>query len=121
MNTLPTPSNAALNRGSKPGMIGSMTAAIGAFFVVVPAVAQEALMSASEHAALRRPLDLGVEPDIGIWSLAMLGPAAMIMVVAGLGLTITLRSLRADVRRQLVLDGYWQRRTRPRAASAMHG
>lgn len=41
-----------------------------------------------------------IEPDsdMGIWSLALFGPAAMIFIVTALGLTITVRSLRDDLR-----------------------
>jgi hypothetical protein len=53
--------------------------------------------------------------DMGIWSLALLGPAAMIFIVTALGLTITVRSLRDDFRRQRSQDHYWQHGVMSRA------
>jgi sensor c-di-GMP phosphodiesterase-like protein len=50
-----------------------------------------------------------------MWSLALLGPAAMIFIVAALGLTITVRSLRDDFRRQRSLDHDWRHGAMSRA------
>jgi hypothetical protein len=56
--------------------------------------------------------------DGDLWSLALLGPAAMLLLVGGLGLTVTLRSLRGDVRRSRALNHYWQQGAQARAAAA---
>lgn len=47
--------------------------------------------------------------------IARFGPAAMILIVTVLGLTITVRSLRTDCRRQRTLDRYWRRGAMARA------
>jgi hypothetical protein len=59
-----------------------------------------------------------IEPDsdMGIWSLALLGPAAMIFIVTALGLTITMRSLRDGFRRLRSLDQYWRHGAMSRAS-----
>ncbi|MDH4104501.1 MAG: hypothetical protein OEW50_02245 [Gammaproteobacteria bacterium] len=102
-----------------PGLIAAI-AAIVALFLAVPAMAYEAPPAPAEYAAQYRPPALTSENDGGTWTLALLGPAAVIVFVTALGLTITVRSLRADVRRQLELDRYWQRGARSRAASGTH-
>ena len=56
------------------------------------------------------------EVDLGIWSLALFGPAAMIFIVTALGLTITVRSLRDDFRRRRSLDHYWRHGAMSRAS-----
>ena len=112
---------------ARSGTIASTIVAIVALFSGAPAVAYEAPAAyespASQpgYVAQYRPQALTSEHDGGMWTLALLGPAAMILAVTALGLTITVRSLRADVRRQLVLDRYWQRGARSRAAAASHG
>jgi hypothetical protein len=61
-----------------------------------------------------------VEQDrnVEMWSLALLGPATMIFIVTALGLTITVRSLRDDFRRQRSLDHYWRHGAMSRASRA---
>jgi hypothetical protein len=105
----------------RSGTIAATIAAIVALFFAMPAVAYDAPASQPEFAAQYRPPALASEHDGNLWTLALLGPAAMILTVTALGLTITLRSLRADVRRQLALDHYWQRGARSRASAATHG
>jgi len=99
------------------GLVAATIAAIVALFLAMPAVAVEAAPSAVENTAQYRPPALTSEHDGGAWTLALLGPAAIIVFVTALGLTITVRSLRADVRRQLELDRYWQRGARLRASA----
>lgn len=103
-----------------PGLLAATIAAIVALFLAIPAMAYEGPPTPTEYAAEYRPPALTSDNDGGIWKLALLGPAAMIVFVAALGLTITVRSLRADVRRQLELDRYWQRGARSRTASGNH-
>jgi hypothetical protein len=79
-----------------------------ALFVAMPAAAYEALASSAFPNA----------GDNDLWSLALLGPAAMIFFVTAVGLTITIRSLRADSRRRLILARYWRRGATCRAAAA---
>jgi hypothetical protein len=55
------------------------------------------------------------ERDIEAWSIALIGPVAMIFTVTALGLTITLRSLRRDFRRQRDLNEYWRHGAMTRA------
>jgi hypothetical protein len=103
-----------------PGLIAATIAAIVGLFLAVPALAYEAPPTPAENAALYRPPALTSENDGGTWTLALLGPAAIIVFVTALGLTITVRSLRADVRKQLELDRYWQRGVRSRASPGTH-
>lgn len=56
--------------------------------------------------------------DVEMWSLALIGPAAMIFIVTALGLTITVRSLRDDFRRQRSLDHSWRHGAMSRAGHA---
>lgn len=56
--------------------------------------------------------------DVEMWSLALIGPAAMIFIVTALGLTITVRSLRDDFRRQRSLDHSWRHGAMSRAGRA---
>lgn len=51
------------------------------------------------------------ERDVEVWSLALLGPAAMLFIVIVLGITITVRSLREESRYQRSLYRY--RRSSP--------
>ena len=53
--------------------------------------------------------------DVEMWSLALIGPAALIFLVTVLGLTITVRSLRDDFRRQRSLDHSWRHGAMSRA------
>jgi ABC-type dipeptide/oligopeptide/nickel transport system permease subunit len=117
MKTPPSVSPATLT----PGLIAATIAAIVGLFLALPAMAYEGPPTPTEYAAQYRPPALTSENDGGTWTLALLGPAAIIVFVTALGLTITVRSLRADVRRQLELDRYWQRGARSRAASGTHG
>ena len=103
-----------------PGLIAATIAAIVGLFFAMPALAYQAPPTPAEYAAQYRPPALTSENDGGAWTLALLGPVAVIAFVTALGLTITVRSLRADVRRQLELDRYWQRGARSRAASGTH-
>ena len=48
------------------------------------------------------------ESDVEMWSIALIGPAAILFIVTALGLMITVRSLRQDFRRERTLNGYWQ-------------
>jgi len=48
-------------------------------------------------------------------TVALIGPAAMIFIVTALGLTITVRSLRSDFRRQRSLNHYWRHGAMSRA------
>jgi hypothetical protein len=100
-----------------PGLIAATIAAIVALFFAMPALAYEAPSTPAEYAAQYRPPALTSENDGGTWKLALLGPATIIVFVTALGLTITVRSLRADVRKQLEFDRYWQRGARSRAAA----
>jgi hypothetical protein len=100
-----------------PGLIAATIAAVVGLFLAVPAMAHEGPTTATEYAAQYRPPALTSENDGGAWTLALLGPAAVMVFVTALGLTITVRSLRADVRRQLELDRYWQHGARSCAAS----
>jgi hypothetical protein len=102
------------------GLIAATIAAIVALFLAMPAVAVEAAPTALESTAQYRPPALASEHDGGAWTLALIGPVAMIVFVTALGLTITARSLRADIRRQLELDRYWQRGARSRASAGTH-
>lgn len=102
------------------GVIAATIAAIVALFLAMPAVAVEAAPAAMEDPAQYRPPALTSENDGGAWTLALIGPLAMIVFVTALGLTITVRSLRADIRRQLELDRYWQRGARSRASGGTH-
>jgi hypothetical protein len=116
MKTPPSVLPATLARG----LIAVTIAAIVGLFLAMPAGADEGPPAPAESAAQYRPPALTSENDGGTWTLALLGPAAIIVFVTALGLTITVRSLRADVRRQLELDRYWQRGARSRAASGTH-
>ena len=58
------------------------------------------------------------DSDTDMWSLALFGPAAMIFIVTALGLTITVRSLRDDFRRQRSLDHSWRHGAMSRAGHA---
>jgi len=58
------------------------------------------------------------ERDVEMWSLALLGPAAMLFIVVVLGITITVRSIREDFRRQRALNRYWRRGAMSRASQA---
>jgi hypothetical protein len=110
----------ALPTTPAPGLTAATVAAIVALFLAMPAMAYEGPPTPTEYAAQYRPPALTSENDGGAWTLALLGPAAVIVFVTALGLTITLRSLRADIRRQIELDRYWQRGARTRAASGTH-
>jgi hypothetical protein len=103
-----------------PGLIAATIAAIVGLFLASPAMAYAGQPAPAEYAAQYRPPALTSENDGGTWTLALLGPATIIVFVTALGLTITVRSLRADVRRQLELDRYWQRGAHSRAASGTH-
>lgn len=116
MNTPPHVLRATL----APGLIAATIAAIVGLFLASPAMAYEAPPTPTEYAAQYRPPALTSDNDGGTWTLALLGPAAIIGFVTALGLTLTVRSLRADVRRQRELDRYWQRGARSRAASDTH-
>lgn len=48
------------------------------------------------------------ERNVEMWSIALIGPAAMLFIVTVLGLTITVRSLRDDFRRERNLNRSWQ-------------
>jgi hypothetical protein len=100
-----------------PGLIAATIAAIVGLFLALPTLAYEDPTTPAEYAAQYRPPALTSENDGETWKLALLGPAAIIVFVTALGLTITARSLRADVRKQLELDHYWQRGARYRASS----
>jgi hypothetical protein len=103
-----------------PGLIAATIAAIVALFLAMPAMAYEGPPTPTEYAAQYRPPPLTSENDGGVWTLALLGPVAVIVFVTALGLTLTVRSLRADIRRQIELDRYWQRGARSRATSGTH-
>jgi hypothetical protein len=60
------------------------------------------------------------ERDMEMWSLALLGPAMMLILVTALGLTITVRSLRDDVRRQHSLNFYRRLGAKARANQAIN-
>lgn len=114
--------------------IGLAAAAIVALFLALPASAEDPAKTPSFselHGALPTTLTYdsdwkagaavnarAIEPeaDLGIWSLALFGPAAMIFIVTALGLTITVRSLRDDFRRRRSLDHYWRHGAMSRAS-----
>jgi hypothetical protein len=114
-------------------MFGSTIAAIVALFLALPVAAgQPAAPPASNASQGGLPTTLTydsgwkaggsgnasrIEPDrdVEMWSLALIGPAAMIFIVTALGLTITVRSLRDDVRRRRSLDHDWRHGAMSRA------
>ncbi len=55
------------------------------------------------------------ERDNESWAIALIGPVALIFIVTVLGLTITVRSLRKDFRRQRDLNQYWRHGAMSRA------
>ncbi len=61
------------------------------------------------------------ERDVETWSIALIGPAAMILIVAVFGLTITVRSLRKDVHHQRTLNRYWRHGAMSRASRGSRG
>ena len=61
------------------------------------------------------------ERSAGMWPIALIGPVAMILIVTVLGLTITVRSLRKDVRRQRTLNRYWHHGAMSRASRGSRG
>ena len=61
------------------------------------------------------------EREVEMWSIALIGPVAMILVVTVLGLTITFRSLRKDFRRQRTLTRYWRHGAMSRADRGTRG
>ena len=56
-----------------------------------------------------------------MWSIALIGPVAMILIVTVLGLTITIRSLRKDFRQQHTLNRYWRHGAMSRANRGSRG
>lgn len=56
--------------------------------------------------------------EVGMWPLALIGPAAMILIVLTLGITITTRSLRDDFRKQRSQNRQWQQGVMLRASQA---
>jgi hypothetical protein len=115
------PSPAASTTAPASGIVGATIAAVVALFLAMPAMAIEAAPTPTEYAAEYRPPALTSENDGGAWTLALLGPAAVIIFVTALGLTITVRSLRADIRQQIERDRYWQRGARSRASGGTQG
>jgi hypothetical protein len=85
-------------------LIAATVAAVVSLLLSMPGAALEASPTPPEPFAQYRPSALASENDGGTWALALLGPAAILVFVTALGLTITVRSLRADVRRQLEFD-----------------
>ncbi len=106
---------------------------------MLPASAQDFIGAGDpDHAAERGAVDRGVrcrledqgdtserklasERDVEMWSIALIGPAAMILIVTVLGLTITFRSLRKDFRHQHTLDRYWRHGAMSRANRGSRG
>jgi hypothetical protein len=104
---------------------GSIAASV-ALFLALPVAAQESAAPAAPIALPGElPTILAYDSDwttkgnasaqkiekqrkVEMWSLALIGPAAMIFTVTALGLTITVRSLRKDFRHQRSLDQYWR-------------
>jgi hypothetical protein len=97
------------------GKIGSTIAAIVALLVAMPAASYETIATPT---ATQPHQTAFLQEDTDLWTLALLGPAAMVLFVTGLGLTITVRSLRADIRRRLELERYWRAGVMSRAAAA---
>ncbi len=64
---------------------------------------------------------LASERDVEMWSIALIGPVAMILIVTVLGLTITIRSLRKDFRQQHTLNRYWRHGAMSRANRGSRG
>lgn len=91
---------------------GLAVAAIVSLFLALP-------LAAGEPAA-PSALDAKIEQNhnLEMWSLALIGPAAMIFIVTTLGLTINVRSLRDDFRHQRSLDHSWRHGVMSRAGHA---
>ena len=64
---------------------------------------------------------LASERDVEMWSIALIGPVAMILIVIVLGLTITFHSLRKDFRHQHTLNRYWRHGATSRASRGSRG
>jgi hypothetical protein len=93
----------------KSTKFGSTVAAIVTLFLALPVAAGELVAPATSDAEIEQ------DHDLEMWSLAMIGPATMILVVAALGLTITVRSLRDDFRHQRSVEQSWRRGVMSRA------
>jgi hypothetical protein len=94
---------------------GATTIAAFALFIVLPVRADAHVEPSEPQAGLPSTLlyDADMRPVAGaptrllldesdpqLWSLALVGPAAIILILTALGVTITFRSWHTDVRRQ---------------------
>jgi hypothetical protein len=120
-------------------MLGPWLAACIALSCAMPAAAQESLAPTTPVAPQRElpstwafdtdwkvkddasARQLAGEREVEMWSIALIGPAAMILFVTILGLTITVRSLRKDFRRQRDQTRDWRHGALSRASRGSRG
>jgi integral membrane sensor domain MASE1 len=95
--------------------LGTSIAVSLALYLALPAAAQDSSAPATLSAPVAVRGELEKERTLEMWSIALIGPAAMIFVVTALGLTITVRSLREDFRHQRTLNQYWRHGAMSRA------
>jgi hypothetical protein len=93
----------------KSTKFGLTVAAIVPLFLALPLAAGELAAPPALDAKIEQ------DNDLEMWSLAMIGPATMIFIVAALGLTITVRSLRDDFRHQRSVEQSWRHGVMSRA------
>ena len=97
----------------KSRIIRSLLAVSIAGFIAVPATAYDAGLTTTGRPVSTLLPDNRDEP---LGKLALFAPAALIIALTGLGLTITFRSLRQDLRARRVV--YRQRGRQPKDSAA---